>query len=143
MPVMSEETLAGIPEFSASQIVPHFVARYHDLMALSNNQPAKVIGVQGVLKDRPGFEVELLSRGSLSSAKYSLPQHEVLMVMRGHWRISWEGGDAILAPGDTCAVPPGLEHSLAPSMSGESSIYRVVNTDDVAGPTHMPEALMH
>jgi len=143
MPVMSKETLAGIPEFSASQIVPHFVARYHDLIALSDNQPAKVIGAHGVLKDRPGFEVELLSRESLSPANYSIPQHEVLMVMRGHWRMSWDGGVAILAPGDTCAVPPGLEHSLEPSMSGEASIYRVISNDDAAGPTHMPDALMH
>ena len=143
MPVMSQEELASIPEFSSSQIVPHFVARYHDLMALSDNQPAKVIGANGVLKDRPGFEVELLSRESLSGAPYAIDQHEVLMVMRGHWSISWDGGEAILAPGDTCAVPPGLKHSLVPSMSGEASIYRVIGTDDEAGLTQMPAALTH
>lgn len=143
MPVMSKDELASIPEFTSSQIVPHFVARYHDLMALSDNQPTKVIGAHAVLKDRPGFEVELLSRHSLSTARYTLDQHEVLMVMRGHWRISWNDGDAILAPGDTCAVPPGLSHSLEPSMSGEASLYRVIGTEDEAGLTHMPAALTH
>lgn len=143
MPVMSKDELASIPEFTSSQIVPHFVARYHDLLALSDNQPVKVIGAHAVLKDRPGFEVELLSRESISPASYSYDQHEVLMVMRGHWRITWEGGDAILAPGDTCAVPPGLSHSLEPSMSGEASIYRVIGNDDPAGLTHMPAALTH
>jgi hypothetical protein len=57
------------------------------------------------------------------------------MVMRGHWRLAWEGGELILAPGDTCAVPPGLRRSLAPTMTGEASLYRVRNTDDPPGPT--------
>ncbi len=143
MPVMTKEELAGIPEFSSAQIVPHFVARYHDLLALSDHQPAKVIGPSAVLKDRPGFEVELLSRHSLKNAPYTVEHHEVLMVMRGHWRISWQGGEAILAPGDTCAVPPGLEHSLEPSMSGEASMYRVIGNDEPAGLTHMPSELTH
>jgi len=143
MPVMSQAELAGIPEFSSSQIVPHFVARYHDLVALSDHQPAKVIGADAVLKDRPGFDVELLTRHSISAASYSHTQHVVLMVMRGHWRIAWDGGETTLAPGDTCAVPPGLSHSLAPSMSGEASLYRVIGNDDPAGLTHMPAALAH
>ena len=36
---------------------------------------------------------------------------------------------------DTCAVPPGLSHSLAPAMTGEASLYRVRATADKAGPT--------
>jgi len=63
------------------------------------------------------------------------------MVMRGHWRISWEGHEEFLAPGDTCAVPPGVTHSLTPSMSGEASVYRVLGNDDPAGLTLMPKAL--
>ncbi|MNL86863.1 hypothetical protein D3C87_2157630 [compost metagenome] len=57
------------------------------------------------------------------------------MVMRGHWKLGWDGGEAVLAPGDTCAVPPGLKHSLVPSMTGEASLYRVVTTGDKAGLT--------
>ncbi len=142
MPVMSEESLAGIPEFSAAQVVPNFVARYHDLMALSRCQPASVIGADAIIKDRPGFDVDLLSRESISRDMYQREHHEILMVMRGHWRLGWghdeTAGEAILAPGDTCAVPPGLAHSLWPSMSGEASLYRVTGNDDPAGPTQLP-----
>ncbi len=140
MPVMSEAELAKLPEYTTQQFVPHFVARYQDLMALSDQQPAKVIGPDAVLKDRPGFDVELLSRTSISNERYSVDEHEILMVMRGHWRLTWDGGEAILAPGDTCAVPPSLSHSLEPSMSGEASLYRVYSNDDEAGATHMPAA---
>ena len=57
------------------------------------------------------------------------------MVMRGHWRLSWEGGETVLNPGDTCVAPPGLRRRLVPAMSGEASLYRVVGTEDPAGPT--------
>jgi hypothetical protein len=57
------------------------------------------------------------------------------MPMRGHWRLSWAGGSTVLNPGDTAAIPPGLPHGLAPSMTGEASLYRVRNTDDPAGAT--------
>ena len=57
------------------------------------------------------------------------------MVMRGHWRLSWDGGERVLNAGDTCAVPPGLRRRLAPAMSGEASLYRVTGTEDLAGPT--------
>ena len=141
MPLLSDDVLASIPEYSSAQIVPHFVARYRDLMALSHQQPVKVIGPDAVLQDRPGFDVDLLSRHSISSEPYTLDTHEVLMVMRGHWRIRWDEGELVLAPGDTCAVPPGLRHSLAPSMSGEACMYRVFSNDDPAGATHMPNGL--
>ncbi|MEL6517028.1 MAG: cupin, partial [Pseudomonadota bacterium] len=39
------------------------------------------------------------------------------------------------APGDTAAIPPGLSHGLAPSMTGEASLYRVTSTEDPAGAT--------
>lgn len=104
-------------------------------MALAGGGPAKVIGEAGVLRDRPGFEVEFLTRGSIPETAYSTDRHEVLMAMRGHWRLGWDGGGTTLAPGDTCAVPPGLEHSLAPAMTGEASLYRVTNTADRTGAT--------
>lgn len=135
MPLLTDEELAAFPELSARDVIPGHVARYQDLMALAGKEPARVIGADAVLKDRPGFEVELLARGSIPEAAYATDRHEVLMVMRGHWRLAWDGGSATLAPGDTCAVPPGLARSLAPSMSGEASLYRVRSTDDPAGPT--------
>ena len=38
-------------------------------------------------------------------------------------------------PGDTAAIPPNFRHGIYPSMTGESSLYRVTNTSDSAGPT--------
>jgi len=135
MPVLGEAALAAFPEPDAAQVVPRYVARYQDLMALAAGQPARVIGAGARLDDRPGFEVELLRRGSVPETLRAPDRHAVLMALRGHWRFGWQGGALSLAPGDTLAVPPGLAHSLAPAMSGEAALYRVRATDDPAGPT--------
>ena len=135
MPLLTDEQLKAFPEPTTADVIPNHVARYWDLMALSDRQPAKVIGENGKLRDRPGFEVEFLSRGSIPDTPYTLNRHEVLMPMRGHWRLSWSEGTTVLNPGDTAAIPPGLEHSLAPSMTGEASLYRAINTDDRSGLT--------
>lgn len=79
--------------------------------------------------------MDFLTRGSISADSYSTDRHEVLMPVRGHWQFRWQGGETVLNPGDTCAVPPGLPHSLQPSMTGEASLYRFRNTDDAAGAT--------
>ncbi len=135
MPVLSEEELKTYPEPTTHDVVPHYVARYYDMMALSDRQPAKVIGPEAMLRDRPGFDVELLSRDSLPSDAYVCETNEVLMPMRGHWRLTWDGGQTVLNPGDTCAIPPGLSHSFVPAMTGEASCYRILGTDDPAGLT--------
>ena len=135
MPVLTEEELSMFPEVSAMDVVPSHVARYWDMMALAKGQPAQVIGAHALLRDRPGFAVEFLSRGSISKDTYVIEKHEVLMPVTGHWRVSWESGTTALAPGDTMAVPPGLRHSVAPSMTGEAGLFRVRSTDDPAGPT--------
>jgi quercetin dioxygenase-like cupin family protein len=133
--LLTKEELKHCLEAPVQDVVRDYVARYWDLMALAKDTPCKVIGETGLLRDRPGFEVDCLTRGSLSKESYSSDRHEILMIMRGHWRLTWEGGETVLAPGDTCAVIPGLMHSLVPSMTGEASLFRVVNTDDLAGPT--------
>lgn len=135
MPLLSEAELAGIPEPAPHEVVPRFIARYWDMVARAHHQPAMVIGPEGMIFDRPGFEVDFLTADSLDDAPYATDRHEILMVMRGHWRLGWGNHETVLAPGDTCAVPPGLASSLAPSMSGEASLFRVRNTDDPAGPT--------
>ncbi|MGQ7845757.1 cupin domain-containing protein [Granulosicoccus sp. 3-233] len=135
MPLMSEEELAKISEPGVQDVVGQYVARYHDMMALSAASPCQVIGAQALIRDRPGFEVDFLSRDSQDGTMRSSERHEILMIMRGHWRLSWEGGSSVLNPGDTCAVPPGLPHAIVPSMSGEASLFRVRNTDDPAGMT--------
>jgi mannose-6-phosphate isomerase-like protein (cupin superfamily) len=136
MPMLTMDALDKFPELSGADVVPNHVARYWDLMALAANSPAKVIGETGKLVDRPGFEVDFLTRGSLvDDAVQSSDQHTVLMIMRGHWRLNRSGGSTVLNPGDTAAIPRAEEYSLKPAMTGEASLYRVVSTDDPAGET--------
>ncbi len=138
MPLLSEEQLKAYPEPTTADVIPGYVARYWDLMALADKTPAKVIGENAALKDKPGFEVDFISHKSASDEQVTSGRNDVLMVMRGHWKLTWEGGESVLAPGDTCAVPPSLTYSLVPSMSGEASLYRVRDTDDAAGATWKP-----
>jgi mannose-6-phosphate isomerase-like protein (cupin superfamily) len=136
MPLLTEEELEAFPELPVSAVVPAYVGRYQDMMALARQAPTRVIGGEGALiRDRPGFEVEFLTRGSVPPDPVATDRHEVLMVHRGHWRLSWDGGASTLAPGDTCADPPSLPHGLEPSMTGEAALFRVRPTDDPAGPT--------
>ncbi len=135
MPVLTDQELEAFPEPTTLDVVPNHVARYLDLMALADRQPAKVIGPDAMLKDKPGFEVQFLTRGSIEDAAYSTDTNEVLMPVRGHWHADVDGEANILAPGDTCLVKPGSNIRLAPSMTGEASLYRVRSTDDPAGAT--------
>ena len=135
MPALSDRELSDFPELKTSDVIPLHVARYWDLMALSDNQPVNVIGENGILYDRPGFEVDFISRSSISSRRYSTKRHEILMPLRGHWKFEWENGETVINPGDTVLVPPMLERTISPNMTGESSLYRVRNTNDKAGPT--------
>ncbi len=135
MTVLSEAALKNYPEVSVDEVVPYYVGRYLDMMALGADQPAKIIGEDALIRDKPGFETELLTRGSLDEEIHSSHRHHILMVHEGHWIIGWDAGTKTLAPGDTCAVPPGLAYSLKPSMTGTCSMFRVINTDDPAGPT--------
>ncbi len=135
MPVLTDEQLQSFPEPSTKEVVPNFVARYWDMVALSDKQPVQVIGESGILRDRPGFEIEFLSRHSLSVTPQQSDRHNVLMGMKGHWSVRWEESELTLSPGDTLAIPPRLSYVLTPSMSGEAALYRVINTDDLAGVT--------
>ena len=135
MPLLSDEELINFPEPSTKDVVPFHVARYWDLMALSDNQPANVIGEKGVLYDKPGFEVDFISRNSISNKRYSTERYEILMPVKGHWKFEWDYGETIINPGDTVLVPPLLNRSLFPNMTGDSSLYRIRNTDDKPGPT--------
>lgn len=135
MPVLNEDEMTQFPKVTSAQFVSRFVARYWDMMAMADGKPAPVIAADGMLRDRPGFRLELLRDGSLPTTPYVSSTHEVLMVMRGHWRVTWDGGMSSLGPGDVCAIPPDQRVSLEPAMSGEASIFRVVNTQDAAGST--------
>jgi mannose-6-phosphate isomerase-like protein (cupin superfamily) len=137
MEPLTEEQLKELGNPATEDVVPNYVAYYRDLRDASSDAPVAVLGKDALIKDRPGFEVEFLSELTTSEQTYSTTRHEILMPFRGHWRIDWEGGTAVLNPGDTCAVPPGVSHSVYPAMPGKSGLYRVRNTDDAAGPTQL------
>ena len=135
MPLLTEEELKTYPEPTTKDVVPNYVARYWDMMALADKDPAIVIGENGILRDKPGFEVSFITRTSATNTKHTHDKPSVLMPMRGHWRVTWDGGEATLAPGDTMSVPENVAHSAVPSMTGEASLYHVVATGDPAGHT--------
>lgn len=135
MPVLSAEDLEAYPEMHPQQVIGMGVRRYWDMVALAKDTPCKVIGETGIIRDKPGFEVDLITRTSATENKHSHSRPSVLMPMHGHWRVMWEGGETVLAPGDTMSVPENLAHAAVPSMTGQASLYHVIATDDPAGPT--------
>ena len=57
MPLLTQAELATYPEPTTRDVVPGYVARYWDMMALADKHPRD--GPRPV--DRPGFEVEFLT----------------------------------------------------------------------------------
>jgi mannose-6-phosphate isomerase-like protein (cupin superfamily) len=137
MPMMDTDELAKRGEPTTAQVLPNHVARYWDLVALSDRSPLQVIGETGQLRDKPGFEVNFITRGSASENGNRFAYPSVLMPVTGHWKITWEGGSATLAPGDTMSVPEGLSYGAKPSMTGDAALYQIVGTSDPAGLTWM------
>ena len=135
MPVMQSEELAKRAELTTRDVVPNHVARFWDMFALSDSRPVNVIGENGLLRDKPGFEVDFITRSSAIKNAESHRFPSVLMPVRGHWRISWDGDSAVLAPGDTMSVPAELNHSIVPAVTGEAALYQVKGNADPAGHT--------
>jgi quercetin dioxygenase-like cupin family protein len=135
MPLLTAEELARVDCPTSMQVVGGYVRRYLDMVALSNDGPVKVIGETGIIRDKPGFEIDFITRQNATETKHSHDRPSVLMPVKGHWRVDWDGGSATLAPGDTMSVPENLAHCAVPSMTGEAAMYHVVATDDPAGKT--------
>ena len=135
MPIMQSEELAKRAELTTRDVVPNHVARFWDMFALSDSRPVNVIGENGLLRDKPGFEVDFITRGSAIKNAESHNFPSVLMPVRGHWRISWDSDSAVLAPGDTMSVPAELNHSIVPAVTGEAALYQVKGNADPAGHT--------
>ncbi len=134
MPPLTEEELKQFVEPTPEQVVPNYVARKWDMIALSNGTPADVISSGGMLVDKPGFEVSFLSHNT-EGETYSTDHSEVLMATEGHWKIRWEDSEQILAPGDVSLLPRGGKRKIEAAVSGEAGLFRVTGTDDPAGPT--------
>ncbi|MBY6141524.1 cupin [Leisingera daeponensis] len=135
MPVLTEEELKAYPEVPVENVIGKYVARYWDLMALSAMQPVKVIGEEALIRDKPGFEVDFLGRGSAVSEQAKAERPVVLMPASGHWRIAINEVETTLSNGDTALVLPGESYSAEPSMTGNAGLYRITATDDPAGAT--------
>lgn len=135
MPVLSEDELQAYPEVPVEAVIGNYVARYWDLMALGADKPAVVIGENGIIKDKPGFEVDFLTRGSAVSSPVAAEKPVVLMPVRGHWRVRIEDHEVVLTNGDTALVMPSETYEAEPSMTGEACLYRITATDDPAGAT--------
>jgi mannose-6-phosphate isomerase-like protein (cupin superfamily) len=138
MPPLTEPELAAFPELPVGDVVPRFVARYQDMRALAAHAPARVIAAEhALIRDRPGFAVDLVSEGSAATTLEIAWTFQVLIVHRGHWRLDVDSVEHNLAPGDTCAIAAETPYRLAPSMSGEAAFFRIVPTGDSAGRTMM------
>ena len=135
MPQLTNKELLNYPEPTTSEVVPNHVARYWDMVSLSDTAPANVIGENGMLRDKPGFEVEFLTRNSCSDKMEKIYRSDVIMPVIGHWKLVYDGGSVTLNPGDTVSVPSGLAHRVEPAMTGHCSLYRIRATLDPAGST--------
>ncbi|MFK7865914.1 MAG: cupin domain-containing protein [Alphaproteobacteria bacterium] len=136
MPVMTETELAKRGEPTTAEVIPNHVARYWDMVALADHQPVKVIGAKGLLKDRPGFEIDFITRASSGNASSQHPEPCVLMPVKGHWLVKWGQDNHItLAKGDTMSMPENIPYQLSPSMMGQAALYRITRTKDQAGLT--------
>lgn len=135
MPLLSDEELNDFAEPTSMQVIGGYVRRYWDMVAISDKNPVMVVGEKGIIRDKPGFEVEFISRKSATDHKQSHEHRSVLMPAKGYWRVEWDGGSVTLAPGDTMSVPKKFEYNAVPAMTGEAALYRIVGTGDTAGPT--------
>jgi mannose-6-phosphate isomerase-like protein (cupin superfamily) len=134
MPVLSDAHLSLLAEPSVAEVVPRWVARYLDLLALSGDKPVEVIGEHGLIFDRPGFSVDFISAPSTKTVE-AQPYYTVLMPVKGYWRLHHNGHDSHIGPGDTAFLQPDNAYELTPAMSGEAALYRINNTNDTAGPS--------
>ena len=134
MKPLKDDELKNFPEYTTSEVVPYYVARYLDLYSLSSETSCKVIGEKGKIYDKPGFEVEFISDKSKNN--YGIYTKDVVfMPVDGYWRIKSEMFDIILNPGDTFSLPKNNKYTLEPTKPGIASIYKVIPTDDEPGST--------
>ncbi len=135
MAKLTEAEANAFPEPTSREVVGGYVRRYWDMVALADKRPCKVIGETGIIRDKPGFEVDLITRASATETMHRHDRPSVLMPVTGHWKVVWDGGETVLAPGDTMSVPENLDHAAWPSMTGDAALYHIVSTDDPAGAT--------
>ncbi len=135
MPILSEASLKNFSEITTKEFLDNFFVSSSELKQKSQNFPLNVIGVEGILKDRPGFKVDYISSNAFFAEQYSSSRHEVNMIMSGDWTLEWGGNVTTLSPGDTCLIEPDMLHKIVPKDLAGASLFRITNTDDPAGQT--------
>ena len=135
MKPLTEKELQNFPEYSSDEVVPKYVARYLDLYSLSKNKPAKVIGENGKIYDKPGFEVEFITENSFENITNTYNKDVVFMPVEGYWMLNSKNYNLILNPGDTFSLPKNNKFTLNPTKPGVATLYKVIPTDDKPGPT--------
>jgi len=135
MPLLGEEELKNFPVVTTEEFIKKFFVSASELSNLSGTTPVKVIGEKGILKDRPGFEVDFITNKTFSDVTHVATQYEVNMIMRGDWNLELEGGSTGVSEGDTCLIRPNLSYKIVPVDSKDASLFRVTKTNDTAGST--------
>jgi hypothetical protein len=82
MPKLTEEEANAFPEPTPMQVIGGYVRRYWDMVAISHRKPVKVIGQSGIIRDKPGFEVDFITRGSATEKMHQHDRPSVLMPVR-------------------------------------------------------------
>jgi len=135
MELLSEAELNNFPEVSTEEFMNNFFVSASDLFQHSNDSPVKVIGSKGLLKDKPGFEVDYVSNDTFIKEMHTTSQYEVNMIMKGEWNLEWKDDSINISAGDTCLIRPNLSYRNVPVGSGQASLFKVTKTNDRPGST--------
>ena len=138
MPLLSEDELKKFPQISVEEFTNNFFVSASDLSNYQHSDPIKVIGSNGLIKDRPGFEVDYISNKTVIRNFHISGQYEVNMITKGEWSLEWESNKISISAGDTCLIQPDLPYKILPIGSEKGSFLRVIKTNDAAGPTWRP-----
>ena len=133
--LLTDEELKNFPKVTTEVFMSNFFVSASDLSHHSKDTPLKVIGANGLLKDKPGFEVDFISNETFVDEMHSPSQYEVNMVMRGKWTLEWDGNSTRISAGDTCLIRPDLSYKMTPIGLDEASLFKVTKTNDPAGLT--------
>ena len=135
MELLNEDELKKFPKVSIDEFMNNFFVSASDLSSHSKNSPVKVIGRNGLLKDRPGFEVDFISNETFVDEMRASSQYEVNMVTKGEWALEWDGNSTNISAGDTCLIRPDLSYKMTPIGPDKASLFKVTKTNDPAGST--------
>ena len=99
MPLLSDDELKDFPIVTTEEFEKNFFVSAADLLESSKKGLVNVIGKNGILKDRPGFEVDFITNRSFINEFDSPGQYQVNMISKGSWSLEYEGGSSELLRG--------------------------------------------